>query len=835
MGSKKLSKLFLSQFANPLILLLLIASIVALLLGEVTDGLFIIAASVINAFFGFLMEYRASRALEALKTYLAPQAKVLRGGKELVIDASDLCHNDLFVIEAGDRVPADGPILEAYGLKVDQSSITGESLPQDLTIGKIVLAGSLVVAGRGVAKAKKVGEETGIGKIEKFVKEKEEVISPLEKRIVAFAKVLGLIILFLSLVIFILGLLLGYKAKTIFVTSVALTVSAIPEGLPIAVTCILAIGVWRMAKRKAIVKKLSAVESLGSVTIIAADKTGTLTKGEILAQELFLDGERFQVSGSGYKAKGEILKNGKKVNIANFPQLKKLLLAALLCNDARVRGESDTPVIIGDPSEAALVILAKKGGLDPENVRQNYPRIAEFPFDAKLRYMVTLHKVWEKDSSWAKQFLFVKGSPEKILLLCDKKIEKEALKKKASQMAKQGLRIFALAQREIEEEWKGIEKEKISGKLSFLGFVGFADPVREEAARTVQLAREAGIKVVMVTGDHPETARAIAKASGLNAGQLILGKELEKMGDDELARRVKETTIFAEITPDQKLKIIEAYRKNGEIVAMTGDGVNDAPALISADVGVGMGKIGTDVAKEASDIVITDDNLSTIYKAIEEGRVIFENLKKVVSYILAGTFAILATVLASVVLGLPLPLVPAQILWINIVTDTLPDIALAFEKKDQDVIREVVSPHKKILDGKSIYLVFLTSITLSVLLTLLFAFVFKKTQDLTFAQTLVFATIGFSTLIFVFSFRTLKRLFFEIPLFSNRALIFSIFLAFLVLLAGIYLPLFQKILRTVPLNILDWVVVILAAAFVLFVVETGKYLYIKFGEKLSIL
>ena len=830
MGSKKLLRLFISQFTNPLIFLLLVAAIIALLLGEVIDGLFIIVASIINVLFGFFMEFRASRALAALKTYLAPKAKVVRGGQEQVIDAQDLHHGDVFVIEAGDRVPADGPILEAYALKVDQSSLTGESIPLEKNVGETVLAGSLVVAGRAVGKVKKVGEETEIGKVEKFVAQAEEVTSPLEERITTFAKVLGLIIVFLSFVIFILGLLIGYPAKTIFVTSVALTVSAIPEGLPIAMTVILAISVWRMAKRKAIVKKLSAVESLGSVTIIATDKTGTLTRGEIKAEELFLDGEKFLVSGSGYKAHGEILKNGHQVNIKNLPKLKKLLLAGLLCNDSRIRGEDHAPVIIGDPSEAALVVLAQKAGFDPEKSRQNFPRIAEFPFDAKLRYMVTLHQVMKKDSQEVKQLLLVKGSPDRVLSLCDKKIDKTNLNKKTIEMAQRGLRVFALAQKEIKEEWRGIEHEKISGKLDFLGFVGFEDPVREETAETVRMAKLIGIKVVMVTGDHPETAKAVAKESGIDAGELILGKELENMSDDELARRVGETAIFASITPGQKLKIIKAYQKMGEIVAMTGDGVNDAPALISADVGVGMGKIGTDVAKEASDIVITDDNLSTIYKAVEEGRVIFENLKKVVGYILAGAFTLLTTVLASVILGLPLPLAPAQILWINIVTDTVPDIALAFEKKDQDLKKAVVSHQKRILDSKSLYLILLTSITLSVFLVLLFAIVFARTGDLAFSRTLVFATMGFSTLIFVFSFRTLGRLFFQIPLFSNRFLLTSQIFAFFVLLAGIYLPFFQSILRTVPLTIANWVVVFLVGLSVLFVVECGKYLHIQISK-----
>lgn len=801
---------FITQLKSPLILILLAASVVSIILGRVTDGGVILVVVAINSIFGAFWEVRAAKAVESLKKYIAPKAKIIVQGIEKEIDAAQLKSGDLVLVEAGDRVPADGVLTEANLIQIDESALSGESIPVEKKVNGKVYAGTLVLVGSGVFRVAAAGDTTEIAKIAKVVAESPEVESPLQKRIAALGRFLAVTLLAVSFATFLTGLILNYDASLMFTLGVALAVSSVPEGLPIAVTVVLAVGLVKMAKRKAIVRKLAAVEALGSVTIIVTDKTGTLTKGEIAAEKVYLHQEK---------------KLEDVATLKNSQALARLLIVGVLCNNARILADGEIK-IIGDPAEAALLILAEKAKVDWRKIRSQFKRVGEFPFDPKLRYMATLNQVPKNNDKFAgQQVLFVKGAPPDVINLCDSELDQEEILRITEKMARQGLRVLAFAFAEIGKAWVGIEKEKFSGKLKFLGLVGFADQVREEAWQTVEKLKAAGVQVLMVTGDHELTAIQVAKNSGILAEKQAIAWGFTKSKDIILAS-LEKYSVLARVPPAAKSEIVKKLQTNGEIVAMTGDGVNDAPALVAADVGVALGAHGTDVAKEAADIVLTDDNLSTIYSALVEGRVIFENIKKIVVYLLSDSFGAIILTIGAIFLGAPLPLLPTQILWINLVTDSLPDIALAFEPAEAKVLTEKPAKNSQILNFDLKFLVLAIGAASGLVTLFLFVATFSLTSNLEYARTLTFATLGANTLVYVFSVRSFRQNLWQTNFLSNKFLLVSIFAGFAVLILGIYFKPLASIFETIFLKPADWLIVAAACLFVVFVVEVAKSFFI---------
>ncbi len=801
---------FAAQLKSPLILILLAASVISIILGRVTDGAVILAVVAINSIFGAFWEVRAEKALESLKKYIAPKAKLILEGTEKEVDANDLKAGDLVLIEAGDRVPADGVLTEATFIKIDESPITGESLPVEKKAKDLVLAGTLVLVGSGVFRVEGVGVETEIGKIAKTVAESPEVASPLQKKISTLGRFLAIILLLISVVTFVIGLIAQYNPSLMFTTAVALAVASVPEGLPIAVTVVLAAGLVKMSRQKAIVRKLAAVEALGAVTVIATDKTGTLTKGEISASKVYLHEEKLMQDVE---------------TLESSLVLKKLLITGILCNNARVK-KDDGVKIIGDSIEAAILLLAEKAGLDWLKIRSEFKRVVEFPFDPKLRYMATLNLVPKSNDYFSgNQILFVKGAPHDVLKLCDSELDHDEVLRITAKMARQGLRVLSFAFAVIKQPWAGIEKEKFSGKLKFLGLVGFADQVRAETAETVEKLKAAGCKVLMVTGDHELTAIQVAKNSGILDGKQAVSWGFTKPPDEILAS-LEKYSVLARVPPAAKSEIVKKLQANGEIVAMTGDGVNDAPALVAADVGVALGAHGTDVAKEAADIVLTDDNLSTIYSALVEGRVIFENIKKIVVYLLSDSFGAIILTAGAIFLGAPLPLLPAQILWINLVTDSLPDIALAFEPAEAKVLTETSAKNSQILNFDLKFLVLTIAVVSGLATLFLFVATFSLTSNLEYARTLTFATLGANTLVYVFSVRSLRQNLWKTNFFANKLLLFSVLAGFVILISGIYFRPLASLFETIFLKPADWLIVAGTCLFVVFIVEVTKSFFI---------
>jgi len=654
---KKISPLeiFASQFKNFLILILLAAVAVSAIIGEFVDAIVIFAIVIACAILGFIQEYRAERTMEALKRMAAARARVIRGGEEIEISARELVPGDIIVLRAGDRVPADSRLIEAINLKVDEAPLTGESVPvekqtesiqEEVAVAdrnNVVFMGTNTTYGRGRAVVTDTGMRTEFGKIAELVQAAEEPPTPLETRLEKIGKWLGLICIAVCAIVALVGVARGRPPLEMLIFGVALAVAAVPEALPAVVTVALAIGMQRMAKRNAVVRKLPAVETLGCTTVICSDKTGTLTRNEMTVRRLFVNDKTITVTGEGYEPKGEfrVEKSGEQ-HTALDPQkddhIASLLRIATLCNDARLKSTDGAWTIEGDPTEGALVVTAAKAGIWQEKLREQYPRIGEVPFTSERKRMSTIHTTPEGG-----KVVYVKGAPEIILERCAfifkdgevKKLsggEKEAILEINRKMASEALRILGMAYKKLPKTVQSFNPEDVESDLIFVGLMGMIDAPREEAIKAVGICERSGIKVVMVTGDHKDTAIAVGRELGLKNGRVLTGAEMDAMSDDDLEKIVEETTIYARVSPEHKTRIVKALRKNGHIVAMTGDGVNDAPALKNSDIGVAMGITGTDVAKEASDIVLVDDNFATIVAAVEEGRGIYDNIKKYLAY-----------------------------------------------------------------------------------------------------------------------------------------------------------------------------------------------------------
>lgn len=827
-------EMLFSQFKEFLVLLLIGAAVISILLGEITDALVIFLVVIINAILGVIQEFKAEKSLAALKTLSAPTAKVVREGRIFQLPAGDLVPGDLILLDAGDFIPADARLLEAVNLKVDESALTGESVPVEkdaaFTVDgeaplaerkNLVFMGTVSTFGRARAVVTTTGMETEIGRIAGLIQEAEAERTPLQKKLTEFGQELGVLALILCAIIFFLGILRGNRLFEMFFTSVSLAVAVIPEGLPAIVTIVLALGVQRMAGQKAIIRKLPAVETLGSATVICSDKTGTLTQNAMTVRRIAIGESLYEVTGEGYELEGDFLRKGAKVPVEEDPYLSLILKIGLLCNDASFFTEDGKRRLVGDPTEGALVVAAEKGGFDRQRFAKEFPREKELPFDSVRKRMSTVNRGplpsgvpgLPEEGFW----LLVKGAPDTVLEKCTRWLgkdgpseltpeKKEEFLRVNREMAGEALRVLGFALRPFNPE-EDFTVEAAEQDLIFIGFMGMIDPPRSEAREAIKVCRKAGIKVKMITGDHRDTALAIAKELGLAAGenQIMTGGELDKLSQEELGNAVKEVTVFARVSPEHKVRIVDALKKNGEIVAMTGDGVNDAPALKKADIGAAMGIAGTDVAKEAAEMVLADDNFVTIVQAVKEGRIIFENIKKAIYFLLSCNAGEIFTILTAILLGWPVPLYPIQILWVNLVTDSLPALALGVDPPEDEVMQ------KKPRDpGEGIfaygmkrtlvfYGVFIAFVTLA-------AFNIGAKESIMKGQTMAFATLGLSQLAHVFNFRSLSNSILTRGFLGNKPLLLGILVSAVMQLAVLFTPFLMeifKVQRLAPSEILE--------------------------------
>ncbi len=849
--------LFVNQLKNPLIGVLMVAALISIFVAHYIDAVVIAVVIIINANIGFFQEFKAETALQALKSMAGPETKVLRKcakpGEciEIKVKAYDLVPGDIILLEAGVKVPGDARVFEAFNLEIDESMLTGESqavrkkteaIAPDLAVAdrvNMAFSGTIVVQGRGKAVVTATGLKTEIGKIAELIKGTERVETPIQKQTKDLSKKLGLFALLASSLVFAIAVLRGFDFFETFLFALATAVSAIPEGLPAVLTVTLAVGVNRMAKRNALIRKLQAVDTLGSATVICTDKTGTLTTNQMTVRKVFADNKLISVSGEGFNPEGKFEYENQSIDITQDKTLSRLLQVAALCNDSKLRRTEKENrsqwEIVGDPTEGALVVAAAKASLKKDQLETSYPRVDEIPFDSKDRYMVTFHQVESGIN------VFVKGAPEAILPLCTQmldggteksltKTQKEELLDVSTQMASQALRVLALAYQTISAE--EIEKTKSEikenrSKLVFVGFAGMIDPPRSEAKSAVALCKRAGIRVVMATGDHKLTAEAIAKELGIAGPEgALTGVELDSMGDDQLDAVINKTSVFARVSPTHKFRIVESLRRQGHVVAMTGDGVNDAPALKAAEIGIAMGITGTDVTKETADMVLTDDNFASIVNAIEEGRVIFENIRKVVKYLISTNTGEIITILCALILLPTAPLIftAVQILWVNLVTDGLLVIPLALEPKEQNVMDSPPRrPKERIISREMIFnIVFVGSFMAAGTLWLFSEGL--NNGSFVRAQTLAFVTIALFQVFNSLNCRSRKLSFFKLGVFTNKWLLLGIAASFTLQVLVTELPFFQAAFGTTSLSLVDWAVVSLISGSVFVADEIRKLL-----------
>lgn len=834
--------IFFRQFQSPLIYILLAASSIIFAMGEVVDGSIILAVLLFNAIVGTIQEGKAQNTLLALKKFVETRATVLREGKELIIPDNEVVPGDIIILQEGERVPADARVLVATNLKIDEAALTGESRPANkiadtLRAGdapiadqkNIIFKGTHIVAGNGRAIVVATGIETVIGKISKKIATIETEI-PLRTNIRYLSRLIVLTVASISALLFLLGIVSGKSVKEMFATVVSLSVSIIPEGLPIVMTLVLATGVWRMSKQNVLVKKLQAVEALGQARVIAVDKTGTITKNEMVIQKVYIDGKFFDIGGIGYEPKGDIRLNGILIDSANHPELLFAGKIAAFCANARVMFSEEEKVwrVAGDPTEAAMLVLAQKLGFHKDDIERESPPAGEIPFDYKLKYHAMIHRLGGKN------FLTVVGAPEVILGLSQKiwhggkshllsKEERAELESVFLSMSHGGLRIVAFA--ETGDVPETLTPEEIKS-LTFVGFFGMKDALRPEVVEAAQKAVSAGIRVVMITGDHTVTAQAIAKEAGIyKDGDIVLtGPDIENFSDAELFEKLGKASVFARVTPEHKLRIIEAYKTRGEIVAMTGDGVNDAPSLVAADLGVAMGKIGTEVAKEASDMVLLDDNFGSIVSAVEEGRSIYKTIKKVILYLFSTSWGEVLTITGALLLGFPLPLLPAQIIWLNFVTDGFLDVALAMEPKEEGLLRgNFERPKKYLIDKLMVQRMFLMALPMAI--GTLFLFKGYIETDLAKAWTMALTTLAVFQWFNAWNCRHESKSIFQMNPFSNIFLAGATLIVIFLQLVVVYHPLMQKLLHTVPLELSEWLMSISIAASIVVIEEIRKFFY----------
>ncbi|MCL7487245.1 MAG: HAD-IC family P-type ATPase [Desulfobulbaceae bacterium] len=832
-------KILLHQFTSPLIYILIIAGIVTLLLEEYIDSGVIAAVVILNALIGFFQEYKAEESVRALKRMVVPKARVIRDGREKEINSEELVPGDIVVLASGAKVPADLRLVHAIELRVDEAMLTGESVPaekttepmsaENLTPGdqrNMAFMGTAVVNGRAKGVVTATGTGTILGNIAREVREISAVTAPLQEKINDFAKVIGLIVLGSSIFLFFTGYFLGESAKDMFMTAVAAAVATIPEGLPIVVTIAMAVGVSRMARQNAIVRKLPAVETLGSTTVIGSDKTGTLTKNEMTVKLVYDGTHVYEVSGSGYEPKGEIIHQGRDIKPKDFAELEQVLRIGLLCNESELSEEEGRHKVDGDPTEGALIVSAMKGELAAKEEKRKYPQTGIVPFESDRGYMATLHK------HGSGELIFVKGAPEKVMEMCvkdmrDRDVARKEIMDMATGFAGDGLRVLAFAFKEAPDDMAELAHQDAEYGLIFAGLQAMMDPPRPEVIKAIEGCTKAGIRVVMITGDHAVTARAIAEKLGLSVqgAEVVVGSEMEEMTDDELLVRTESVNVYARVSPQHKLRITEQFQKQGHIVAITGDGVNDAPALKAAHIGIAMGRTGTDVAKEASDMVLTDDNFASIFNAVKEGRIVFDNIRKVTFFLIPTGVAAILSILGTVVMGMPIPYVPAQLLWVNLVTNGLQDVALAFEPGEKGIIdRPPRDPKEGIMSRVLIERTILVGLIISAGVVYNFITALHAGDSLEKARTVAVTTMVFFQFFQAWNSRSELESIFRIRLLSNPFLFFSMIAAFLAQLAVIYVPALQWVFRTEPISMSEWMQILVVASSVIVAVEADKFL-----------
>jgi Ca2+-transporting ATPase len=819
-------QIFFNQFKSVLIAILLIATLASLIIGETTDAMTILTIVILNAILGFTQEFKAEKALEALKKLLAFQTKVLRAGTPMLIDTRFIVPGDVVILEIGEKVPADVYLLETEGLYIDESVLTGESipvskeasvLPQETPLANrrnLAFMGTMVTNGYGQGAVVATGMETEFGQIARLTQEVEEETSPLKKRLDVLGRRIGEISLVVALLVVALGIFQRRPFLEMLLVGISLAVAAIPEGLPAVVTMTLALGVKNMVKRNCLLRHLTASEGLGAASVICTDKTGTLTKNEMTVKLIYVPDHFYEVTGGGFEPKGEFLKDDQPSEPAKETSLSLLLKTGLLCNRALLKKTEDGWRILGDPTEGALIVAANKAKIfKKDNISEDCPLITEFSFTSVRKRMTVIYHYPDGNIAYAK------GAPEVLLPLCRHHLkdgEKRALDPKERdkfhqiyrEMAQRGLRILALAYKKIPPEIIQFKANEVEDDLIFLGFTGIADPPRPEVETAIKKAKTAGIDVIMMTGDSPLTAMAVARELGFPSDRSIGGMELEDFDEPSLREALQDTKIFARVNPTHKLRVVAILQKEGHITAMTGDGVNDAPALKKANIGIAMGIKGTDVAREAADIVLLDDNFASIINGVEEGRREYDNIQRFTRYLISSNFGEIIAIAGAMLLKLPLILLPVQILWMNLITDGMTALALGMEASAKDVMEQPPrDPHQPILSRAAFLTILLLGLWIGGATIFSFNRYLGATEGLARAQTLAFTGIIIFEKVNVFNFRSFRFNLWDIGFLSNPFLIMALLATVGLQVMAVYLPPFQKILHTVPLGLTDWILI----------------------------
>ncbi|EMS71997.1 calcium-translocating P-type ATPase, SERCA-type [Ruminiclostridium cellobioparum] len=844
---KKISplKILFQQFTDLMVIILMISTVISGLMGEMTEAVTIIAIVVVNAIMGFVQEFKTEKTMEALKSLAAPSAKVIRNEQQVSIPAEEIVPGDVLVIEAGDRIAADAAILESSSLHVDESLLTGESVPVEKNPIKnnkalidpfdkksSVYMGTVVTGGRAKAVVYATGMKTEMGHIADMIQNIEDDETPLQRRLAHLGKFIAVGCLLICAIVSIAGVIRGEKLFNMLLSGISLAVAAVPEGLPAIVTISLALGVQRMLKRNALIRKLPAVETLGCASIICSDKTGTLTENKMTVRKIYAAGYQLSVTGNGYNLEGDFLADNRSSDPLKVEGVKLALEIGALCNNSVITrpasentamgkiksifSKQDTLRISGDPTEIALTIAAAKAGITQNSLNGTYQRIDELPFDSDRKCMSIVCK-----SNKGEVYVFTKGAPDMIIDKCNRimsvrgiikldELTRRSITRINDSMANNALRVMGLAFRKLETGTYNPNTKNVENDLIFVGLMGMIDPPRKEAIEAVQKCRLAGIKPIMITGDHKLTATAIARELNIycEGDNVLTGAELDKMNESQLENMAPSVSVYARVSPKHKLMIVRVLKKLGHIVAMTGDGVNDAPAVKEADIGVSMGITGTDVTKEASSMVLLDDNFATIVAAVEEGRVIYNNIRKFIRYMLACNLGEVLTMFLGMIMWLPIPLLPIQILWVNLVTDGLPAIALGLDPAENDIMmrkprgaKDHIFSHGllKLIVSRGI---FIGLSTLGVFVSILY---FVDSVEL--ARTGAFMTLVMTQLIHVFECKSETKNIFEIPIFNNIPLILAVLCSLVMILGVVYIPALQTIFETVPLGLNEWLLI----------------------------
>ena len=819
-------QILLNQIRDLIIIILIIAGALAFLIGDSLEGFAILAVIIFNTIIGFVTEYQAQKAVSSLKNVLSKKAVVLRSGSKKEIEAQKLVPGDIFFIKEGDQIPADSRLIEAQNLKVNEASLTGESesvsknaesqFEEEKTLAdrnNMVYMGTTAARGKGKAVVTATAEDTEIGKIGAMLDETKEGKTPLEKRLDKLGKSLVVITLVVIAILTVIGIIMGRPVYETVKTGIALAIAAVPEGLPIIATITLAIGMKKMVEHNALVRELLAVETLGSVTTICTDKTGTITENQMTLSKMFINDREIEISGTGYKPEGEFSAAGSKIDLGQAEDLKLALKAGMLCTSAELTKEDGQYKVLGEATEGALLTAGRKAGFSKESLKEEgYQQLAEIPFSSDNMYMAVAYATPESE-----EHLYLKGSPDVVLEMCDSILidgeikelsedEKVKIRKANKKFGEEGLRILGVAfnageNLNSEEELK----ENIEEGLIFLALTAIIDPPRQSVIKAIKDTKKAGINIKMLTGDQTDTAAAIARKVGIaGSGNIVSGQQISAASDSEVKDLIKNNSVFSRVTPANKLQIINVLNEEEEITAMTGDGVNDAPALKKADIGVSMGKRGTQVAREASDMVLLDDDFATIVTAVREGRVIFDNIQKFIYYLFSNNLSKIIYIFLGIIFNLPLPLIAMQILWINVVIDVFPALSLAWEVEEDNIMEKEAKAERNIMDKDFKKKVALHSLILAAGPMLLYFWALNSGYSLELSRTLSFSVLAFTQLFHVFNARRKSGLAFDKTVLENKYLWLAVGIGFIFQLAAIYLPALQGILSTVPVAASLW-------------------------------